>query len=298
MKFEPLKIADKRGFVSLLSQRYYENSWLTFGNLFIWRHAFATEWAKLPEGVLVKFRKEDQDCFLPPLLLAEASFAGVVDRIAAASLAAGRSFIMLGVSAAMAAEVERVFPGKYKAEAKRDRFDYLYRAEDLRQLAGRRYHAKRNFTNRFRGERQDWRYEPLTAELAQECIQVAETWCGGRDCDADTGLAQEYDAICEAFRHFDELDCFGGAIRIAGKVKAFTLAEMLNADTAVVHIEKADAAISGLFQVINQEFCRQLAPGVEYVNREEDMGNAGLRKAKESYYPLRLIEKYELTIQT
>ena len=107
----------------------------------------------------------------------------------------------------------------------------------------------------------------------------------------------KYDAIIESFGHFAELDYLGGAIRIAGKVQAFTIGEMMNADTVVVHIEKADPAITGLYPMINQEFCRRLDAGVAYVNREEDMGNAGLRKAKESYYPARLVEKYELTLR-
>lgn len=297
LKFEPIKIVDKSVFADVLSQRRYENSWLTFGNLFIWRHAFGTEWARLPEGILIKFRQGGQDYFLPPLVTAEASFAAVVNRIAETTTTAGERFVMLGASEAMAAEIETAFPGKYAAEAKRDRYDYLYQAADLKNLAGRRYHAKRNYVNRFRSETPDWQYETLTAKLAQECLQVAEAWCESRNCDSDSDLAHEYDAISEAFMHFDELDCFGGAIRIVGKVEAFTLGEMLNADMAVVHVEKADAAITGLFPMINQEFCRRLSPEVEYVNREEDMGNEGLRKAKESYYPIRLIEKYELTLR-
>ena len=92
------------------------------------------------------------------------------------------------------------------------------------------------------------------------------------------------------------LGLLGGLIRIDGKAEAFTLGEQMNADTVVAHIEKADPAITGLYPVINQEFCRRLGAEVEYVNREEDMGNEGLRKAKESYYPVKLVEKYELTL--
>ena len=297
MRFEPVKIEDKAEFDALLSQRRYENSWLTFGNLFTWRHAFGTEWARLPEGILIRFGQEDEVLFLPPLVTAASSFAAVVGRLAAAMSAAGKKFRLLGLSEAMAAEVEGAFPGKFAAEIKRDRFDYLYNAEDLRSLAGRRYHAKRNYVNRFRLENADWQYEPLSATLARECLQVAETWYGGRDYASDSDLAHEYDAIIESFRHFDELGYLGGAIRVDGKVQAFTIGELMNADTVVVHIEKADPGITGLYPMINQEFCRRLGAAIAYVNREEDMGDAGLRKAKESYYPVQLVEKYELMLR-
>lgn len=295
MEFEPVRIENRAEFATLLSQRRQENSWLTFGNVFTWRQAFDTQWTRLPEGILIRFGKDGQDFFLPPVLRPQASFARVVVEIANAVAAEGQKFFMQGLSAEMAAEVERDSPEKFVLTAKRDRFDYLYNADDLRNLAGRRYHAKRNYINRFRTETSDWRYEPLTAALVPECLQVAEKWCVGREGDQTEELAHEYAAISEALTHYDELEYLGGAIRIQGKIEAFTLAEKLNADTVVVHIEKADAAITGLFPVINQEFCRSLGPEIKYVNREEDLGNPGLRKAKESYYPVRLVEKYELT---
>ena len=127
MRFEPVKIEDKAEFDALLSQRRYENSWLTFGNLFTWRHAFGTEWERLPEGIRIRFVQEGESLFLPPLVTAEASFAAAVDSLAEELVSAGKKFRFLGLSEEMAAEVEGVFPGKFAAEAKRDRYDYLYK---------------------------------------------------------------------------------------------------------------------------------------------------------------------------
>ena len=296
MQFETIKLADKPVFDKIFAERRYENSWFTFTNLFIWRNTYSTEWSRYQDSVIVKYRFDDHDYYLPPFVPSGASFATVVERLSQEIISAGTEFSLQGLSESMLAEVESVFPGKFASKPLRDRYDYLYRAEDLRALAGRRYHSKRNFVNRFRAENSDWSYESLNKELAEECLQVASAWCGGRSCEMHTELQHEYEAISEAFTHYDELGLIGGLVRIGGKAEAFTIGEPMNADTVVAHIEKADPAITGLYPVINQEFCRRLGPEVEYVNREEDMGNEGLRKAKESYYPVRLIEKYELII--
>ena len=296
MQFESIKLEDKPVFDKFFAERRYENSWFTFTNLFVWRNTYSTEWTRFQNGIVIKYRSDGQDYFLPPFAPSEVTFASLVDRLAEEVASTGAKFLMQGMSDAMLAEIEGSFPGKYVSTPLRDRYDYLYRAEDLRELAGRRYHAKRNHVNRFRAENPDWHYEPLQKGFAEECLQVASAWCGGRSCEMHAELQHEYEAISEAFTHYEELGLIGGLVRIGGKAEAFTLGEYMNEDTVVVHIEKADPAITGLYPVINQEFCRRLEADVAYVNREEDMGNEGLRKAKESYYPVKLVEKHELTI--
>ena len=297
MYFETIKLSDKPVFDKIFTGRRYENSWFTFTNLFVWRNTYSTEWAWLEDFIVIKYMSDGREYFLPPFVQAGKSFAVAVDRLAEEVVPSGADFSMQGISEAMLTEVMEKFSEKYVSQPLRDRYDYLYRAEDLRELAGRRYHSKRNFVNRFRAENSDWHYEPLNKELAEECLQVASAWCGGRSCEMHAELQHEYEAISEAFTHYEELGLIGGLVRIGGKAEAFTLGEPMNEDTVVVHVEKADPAITGLYPVINQEFCRRLGAGVEYVNREEDMGNEGLRRAKESYYPVRLVEKYELSLQ-
>ena len=296
MQFDSIKLEDKSIFDKIFAERRYENSWFSFTNLFVWRNTYSTQWTRFQDSIVVKYRSEGREYYLPPFVPSETSFAKMVDGLADEIVSTGTEFSMQGVSAAMLAEIEEKIPGKFASTPLRDRYDYLYRAEDLRELAGRRYHAKRNYVNRFRAENPDWHYETLNRDFAEECLQVASAWCGGRSCEMHAELQHEYEAISEAFLHYEELGLIGGVVRIGGKAEAFTLGEFMNDDTVVVHIEKADPAITGLYPVINQEFCRRLEGRVEYVNREEDMGNEGLRKAKESYYPVKLVEKHELTL--
>jgi len=297
LNFNPLRLEDKPLFDQAFRRRYYENSWFTFTNLLVWRNNYATSWAMQDESLYVRLQANGLIYFLPPFTAPEKSFSQAVELAVQESRSRGEAFLMKGLSPAMCNELQEVNQDRFVMEPQRDYFDYLYKAEDLRTLAGRKYHSKRNFVNRFRAEHSDWQYEALRADLIEDCMQVAAAWCKGRDCNASAVLGSEYQAIEEALQHFDLLGLRGGLIRLAGKPVAFSFGEELNADTVVIHMEKADPAIQGLYAMINQECCRQAWGDVEFVNREEDMGEEGLRKAKDSYYPTRLVEKYKIYLR-
>ena len=297
MNFKPIELTDKPVFDKAFHQRYYENSWFTFTNLFVWRDNYSTAWALQDEALYVRLQANGLIYFLPPFAPADRSFAVAVDAAVKESQSQGNAFLMKGLSPAMCAELKEAWPGRFVMEPQRAYFDYLYKAEDLRTLAGRKYHSKRNFVNRFRAEHADWQYESMTTDSGEDCLQVAAAWCVNRDCDASDVLSSEYRAIEEALQHFDVLGLRGGIIRLEGQPVAFSFGESLNADTAVLHMEKADPSVQGLYAVINQECCRHAWGDLEFINREEDMGEDGLRKAKESYYPVRLVEKYKIFLQ-
>ena len=130
--------------------------------------------------------------------------------------------------------------------------------------------------------------------MAESFLGLQEDWCELRDCVENPDLLHEDRAIYEAISHYKELGFRGGAISIDSKVEAFALGELLNPDTAVIHIEKANPDIPGLYAAINQLFCAKEWSGVKYINREQDLGLENLRKAKESYYPDHMVEKYTL----
>ena len=207
----------------------------------------------------------------------------------------GLPFIMRAVTESFAELLETEYPGMFYLEEERDLADYMYLGEDLRELKGRKYHSKRNHLSNFRKNYPDYVYESMTADMVEEVWQYLEDWCGQKACSGslDTGLHCEQKAIREALDHFEALDYKGAVIRIDGKIAAFTLGEMLNDETVVIHVEKANGAITGLYGAINQEFLLHEWPEAKYVNREEDTGAEGLRKAKLSYHPVELIKKYK-----
>ncbi|MDR0841074.1 MAG: phosphatidylglycerol lysyltransferase domain-containing protein [Christensenellaceae bacterium] len=178
----------------------------------------------------------------------------------------------------------------YACTPDRDNFDYVYNMEDLRTLAGKKYHGKRNHIHQFLA-RYEYEYIRIEEDTVPECLAVYEQWLETKDT-GERGVLGEWDAIRMGLANLRALELFGGGIRIAGELRAFTLAERIDAEMAVVHFEKADADVPGLYPLINREFVEHALREVRYINREEDMGLAGLRRAKLSYNPAFMVEKY------
>jgi len=178
----------------------------------------------------------------------------------------------------------------YQLEEDRDTFDYVYHAQDLVTLKGKRYHAKRNHINRFCAM-YEYDYRPITPDNKEQCLALYYKWLTRKDLD-QPGIQGEREAIEFLIPNMDVLGVVGGGIFIKDQLVAFSLGETIRDDTALIHIEKVDPDIEGLYALINQQFAQHAFSHLEYINREDDMGLEGLRKAKLSYYPAKLLEKY------
>ncbi len=189
--------------------------------------------------------------------------------------------------------VEKYLEGneRYYAVEDRDSFDYIYEVKDLVEFSGRRFHDKKNKVNKFRREYK-YEYVTLTPDTIDECIEFEDYWCEVRDCEKYYGLNRERCAVLSMLKNYEALNVIGGAIRINNKIAALTIGEQYLPDTMLIHVEKANPDIPGLYQVINQEFLMNEAGDCTLVNREQDLGIEGLRKAKMSYHPLKFIKKY------
>jgi hypothetical protein len=271
---------------------------LTFTNLFIWRKYYGFQWSVLGDYLAFVAAAPEHDPVagawaLPPV--GAGPRADSVRRLLAwlkeeRGLTAPR---IRRADRSLAVELET--RPEFAVSPARDDFDYVFRSQDLIELAGSRYHAKRNHITRFH-DAYSFVYEPLGSLHLEGCLELAEAWCTMKRCEDDLGLMGEWEAIKAALGQFSALGLQGGVILVEGKIKAFTLGEPLNAHTAVIHIEKADPEIHGLYAVINQEFCRHRWAGLTYINREQDLGEPGLRRAKLSYHPHHLEEKYEIAL--
>ncbi len=193
------------------------------------------------------------------------------------------------------AMIDEWYPGMYQMTSRRRDSDYIYLREKLATLSGKKLHGKRNHIHRFEENYPDWEYETIDSHNEDECAKMAMKWCL-ENC-ADENDNWEHDKIDEsklvvyAIRHRDELGMKGGALRADGRIIAITLGEPLTTDTFVVHFEKAFYDIQGAYPMINREFVRHELEQYTYVNREEDLGEEGLRRAKLSYRPEHLLEK-------
>ena len=189
------------------------------------------------------------------------------------------------------------YPGKFDYTEERDLFDYVYDGESMRELKGRKNVKKRNHINYFIKEYEGrYEYRLLDEEDFDACLALVQEWTSNKEENGqiDEEMEEELIGIKKLFENYsvlkDKLKIAG--IFIDGKLEAFTMGEYINPDMALIHIEKANPSIRGLYPFINQQFLVHEFSDVEFVNREEDLGIEGLRKAKLSYHPVRFVEKY------
>ena len=192
--------------------------------------------------------------------------------------------------------VEALEGYKHNISYNRDYSDYLYDADELRDLSGKSNHGKRNHINRFMRTYPDFQYKSISQEHRDEALALVKAWCDEKDLDCMDLTNSDYRAIRQLFIDFEKLELHGGTIWVNQQLVAFSLGSIPRPDTAVIHFEKADAKYRGLYAMINKWSMDHAFPDVKFVNREEDMGIRGLRKAKKSYNPLRMIHKYEVTL--
>ena len=293
-EFQPLELGDHGLIQKALWDYQPETSELTFTNLFIWSPLYGWRWSQAGPWLLLLQDKEGHEpSFLAPV---GPSPRLEITRTVLDWLRRERGVGKPAIERAdtrFAAEVSR--DAGFRVVPQREHFDYVYRTADLSELKGSGYHGKRNHISRFLEDHGgDFRFVPLGPENLDLCAKFQARWCEWRRCDEDMNLLEEWAAIRLGLTHYQALNVKGAAVLIGESVEAFTFGELLNSQTAVVHIEKANPEIPGLYTLINQAFCKGYWAGVPFINREQDLGEDGLRKAKLSYHPVRLVEKFRV----
>ena len=284
----------QRGHKDIFKQFFLQDppqcSELTFTNLFIWRHNYRPTWIQRENCLLIILRPEGISPFgLQPV--------GTGDKRKSLDFICEElKKLTPDVNVCRVSEKfiqNYVDPERYQTVFDRDNSDYVYQTQDLIKLSGRKYHRKKNHLNRFL-KKYNYEYQELDMELVECFLDMQERWCRIKDCVNNPDLLSEDFAIYEALTQYEVLDYKGGAIRVNSAIEAFSLGEPLNENTAIIHIEKANPEIPGLYTAINQFFCSHTWGHMEYINREQDLGIDGLRNAKESYYPHHMVNKYTI----
>lgn len=265
----------------------------TFVNVFLWARYYQVEFAMVADTVVFKLEQYGLAFSYPVGAIESVKIA--IEKLKEYSEAKGQPFQLYNVTEDMFSQIEEWYPEEYIIEYNRDMADYVYECEKLTTLAGKKLHGKRNHINKFKATYENWVYETLTEANLEECFQMALKWREVNECDGDEDKINEMAVTMNSLRLFKELELQGGILRVNGEIVAFTLGEKLCGDTFVVHIEKAFADIQGAYPMINQQFVAHECQAYRYINREEDTGSEGLRKAKLSYRPAFLVEKGTVT---
>lgn len=293
MNFKPLSLQDHDIFKKMQWSDEQIISETTFTNLFIWNDYYQTIWAEHNGCLCLIARPVDGQPFgLPPL------GGGQWDQALNVTIAELKTITDTpSIRRVPEYMVEKIQAAglPYDAQHDRDNDDYVYQAEALRTLSGRRMHQKRNHYNYFLAHNQ-FECVPITRELVPDLLAVQEGWLANKEDQNFVMDHLEYEkkSVHELLTHFESLDQLGLAIKIDGRIEGFTMGELMSHNTALVHLEKANSEIRGLFVALSSHFCGLLPPEIIYVNREQDLGIPGLRHSKESLKPDHMRRKFVL----
>lgn len=283
----PVFLEDRQLLHSVFGRMQPTISEFTFANIYLFRHAHEYRISVLGDSLVMLGRGYDgTGYFLPPL---EGNVASAAEHLLGEGLTlygADRAFLDLCLSDAEHLEVVE----------DRDSHDYLYLRSDLAELPGNRYHKKKNRVNYF-SSRHSYIVERYTSGHLKGALELLEAWAASRQESASLSLRHEIKATAEGLERAGDLGLDGVVVMVGGGVKAFALGERLNSVTSVCHFEKGDPFLEGVSQLVDREFNRICFTDCTHVNREQDLGEPNLRRAKLSYHPVEMVEKFRVRRQ-
>lgn len=291
LDFKEIGLEDQKIIQSFLREDKFRISDISFVNLFLWRKARRIAYVIFNDCLVIQttYENENPFYFFP---------VGKGDKIKAIEALidfckAREEMLELHSLEQDAVDfLKKHFGERFTFILNRDRSDYVYSIEELITLSGRKYHKKKNHLNKFLQTYPNYTFEQISKENTQEILQVWKQWFEMQE-DPSVGLINENIGIIEVLKNWCSLEVSGGLVRVDGKIVAFSFGEIISKEMVVIHIEKADSNFHGAYQIINQQLLANIFSHIKYANREEDLGIEGLRRAKMSYNPVFLVEKFE-----
>ena len=288
--FQPFLLENRDGYNAILHNCGERGCEYSFANLYLW----GRQKAALVHGNLAFFSQYNRRTIYP-FPVGSGDLKATIEAIIHDAQARGIPCRLTGLTQDDCAALERLFPGKFRYHFDRDFFDYVYDIDALADLKGKKLQRKRNHINKFLQLHPDFSVEPITDDNTCQVQQMVDNWYRRRLEEEPHGDFQmEQAALTKALRNREALGMEGLLLKDGNELMAMTMGSRLSANTFDIHFEKALDRNDGAYTVINREFARYLRekyPDVQYLNREDDMGLEGLRKAKLSYYPDHMVEK-------
>ncbi len=292
--FRPVTAADADLLRSFTMEGKCMNCDLNVANICSWQFLYHTEWAVVEGMLVLRFVLDGRVTYMKPL--GRGDLRRVLRLLMADARALGDTLRLACVCPCAQAVMEESMAGAFTYTVDRDKSDYLYLRERLVTLTGKKLQPKRNHISKFKRLYPDYEYRPLTPDLVDDCIRLGEEWCLTSDSGMLRAMQAEQRMIRYALGHMAELHIVGGTLWVEGRMVAFTFGSRINGEAFDVCVEKADTSYEGAYAMINNEFVSRLPEDITYINREEDLGLEGLRKAKMSYYPDLIMDKMVATL--
>ena len=282
----------------------YKTSGLSFSSLYMWRDINEFSWQVIGDYVCIagishlELEYGKKELFLFPPLTKTGNYepGKLRETIYEAKKIfeeKEKEFSIRLLPLHMVDVIKDACPGEMKYIEDRPNYDYVYKRQDLVDLKGREYHSKKNHLNYFNNN-YEYKYVRLTSSMADDAMVFIDEFNRRKEIPEHEMvlLKMEEEAMRDAFNNIEKIGYLAGAIIINDKIEAVCIGGYLNKNTVTVHVEKANTNFRGLYQAINNEFCKHTPSNVKFINREEDMGIPNLRKAKLSYKPVKLLEKH------
>lgn len=286
--FEEISLARREEYLDRLARCPQKVSDYSFGNLWGWAEEYGLSW-RFGESHVWILQTKPVEVFWAPI----GPWADV-DWGACPCLSQGLDFIR--VPDGLCEILSAALPGRVSTEESRDHYDYVYSVPELIELRGNRFHKKKNLLSQFL-RTYDFEYKPLTPDCVEDTLELQRQWFSWRDPEDSGALLAENTAIVRVLQHWDGMPgLLGGAIWVGGEMIAYTVAEALTPEMLVIHFEKGRPGYKGVYQAINQMFLAEAGTGYALVNREQDLGDEGLRKAKLSYNPSDFLRKCTVSV--
>ncbi|MGD2097018.1 MAG: phosphatidylglycerol lysyltransferase domain-containing protein [Desulfobacterales bacterium] len=290
LSFEPISLERQEDYLAILAQCPQIPSDYSFLNLWGWSEEYALNWAWDENLVWIRQSRPEEYLWAP---VGPWNAIDWQNRMHASS---AMDLIFTRVPEMLANLWRGKLAQKTQIEEERGNWDYLYRVADLIELKGNRYHKKKNLVSQFK-RKYDYTYIPFGADWVEQAMAMQTDWCTWRDCESSDILSAENRAIFRILQEWRQLaGLFGGALMVEDSMVAYTVAEALTQDILLVHFEKGDTQYKGIYQAINQMFLENSAANYTFVNREQDLNDEGLRKAKLSYHPVDFLRKYRVAL--
>ena len=289
--FERLDLHKKQEYDRYLMHCGERGCEYSFVNKFLW----GRQKAVIQDGFLLLQSQFDRKCVYP-FPVGQGDLKAALDAVIHDAAMRGIPCCLTVMSKEDCELMEQLYPGKFRFYSDRSNFDYIYAIDDLADLKGRKFQKKRNHLNRFEQTHPDAKIVPLDDQTRVAAFLLAQQWYENRcAADPDQDYHLEKLALHRAFAFWQQLGMEGVVLMENGKAMAFAMGSRLNHDTFDIHFEKALDIYDGAYAAVNRGFARYLRekyPEVKWLNREDDMGLEGLRKAKLSYCPDHMVEKY------
>ena len=286
--FAPISLDRREEYLERLARCPQITSDYSFGNLWGWAEEYGLQW-RFGESHVWILQTKPRDVFWAPV-----GPWTDVDWPSCPCLARGLDFIR--VPEKLCELWRRAMPDRLDLDEAREHWDYVYSVPELVELRGNRFHKKKNLLSQFL-RTYDYEYKPLTPDCVEETLEMQRQWFSWRDPEESSALIAENTAIVRVLQNWDRIPgLVGGALRVDGEMIAYTVAEALTPEMLVIHFEKGRPGFKGIYQAINQMFLADAGTGYAEVNREQDLGDEGLRHAKQSYNPSRFLKKCLATV--